>query len=358
MKEGSTGTFSAGAAISSDQAFLFNVRLQEINLLGRGYRLVLNSDFGSRQRNLSVDFTEPYLFDTEVLAGFRAFNWQFEYDDFTRGGTGGAIRFLYPLTGLGFRNLMGFSLEDSRIGLEYRIEQTNIKDVDQFTSPLIRSEQGKSLISSITPRFFRDTSNHPFNPTEGSIQDFSVEIAGIGGDAQFVNVGARVRWYFPIWTSEEWGTVVVTPGARYDYGFGYGGRRELPLFERHFPGGINTIRGFDILSLGPVNTVTDSSGRVLRRDRIGGSQQFISNNELIFPIVESLGIRGVVFFDAGNAFSAARGFEFDEIRMATGGGIRWMSPIGPLRIELGFPLNAKEIDREQMVMFSFGGGVR
>ena len=358
VKEGSTGTFSAGAGISSGETFLFNVRLQEINLFGRGHRLVLNADFGTLRRNFSIDFTEPYLFGTEILAGVRLFNWEFQFNDFTRGGTGASLRFLYPLTALGFQNLMGFSLEDSRIGLEYRIEQTEISDVDQFTSSLIRAEQGTSLISSITPRFFRDTSNHPFNPTEGSIQDFSVEIAGVGGDARFIKAEARVRWYFPIWTSEEWGTFVFSPGARYDYGWGYDDQRELPLFERYFPGGINSIRGFDILSLGPINTVTDSAGRVLRRDRIGGSQQFISNNELIFPIVESLGIRGVFFFDAGNAFSAAEGFMFDEIRLSTGGGIRWMSPIGPLRIELGFPLNARDVDDEQMVMFSFGGGIR
>lgn len=358
VKEGSTGTFSAGAGISSGETFLFNVRLQEINLFGRGHRLVFNADFGTLRRNISVDFTEPYLFDTELLLGVRAFNWEFEFDDFTRGGTGGTIRFLYPLTALGFRDLVGFSLEDTRVGLEYRLELTEIKDVDQFTSPIIRAEQGKSLISSVTPRLFRDTSNHPFNPTEGSIQDFSVETAGLGGDAKFVKFEGRLRWYFPVWQSEDWGTFVITPGATYNYGIGYGDQLELPLFERYFPGGINSIRGFDILSLGPVNTVTDSAGNVVRRDRIGGSQQFVSNNEFIFPIVDSLGLRGVVFFDAGNAFSAAQGFQFDEVRLSTGGGIRWMSPIGPLRIELGFPLNAKDIDDEQMVMFSFGGGIR
>lgn len=358
VKEGSTGTFSAGAGISSGETFLFNLRLQEINLLGRGHRLVFNADFGTLRRNISIDFTEPYLFDTEILMGVRAFNWEFEFDDFTRGGTGGTIRFLYPLTALGFQELVGFSLEDTRIGLEYRLEQTEIKDVDQFTSPLIRAEQGNSLISSLTPRIFRDTSNHPFNPTEGSIQDFSVEVAGLGGDARFVKFEGRLRWYFPIWASEDWGTFVFTPGATYNYGIGYDDQLELPLFERYFPGGINSIRGFDILSLGPVNTVTDSAGRVVSEDRIGGSQQFISNNEVVFPIVESLGLRGVVFFDAGNAFSAAQGFEIDEIRLSTGGGIRWMSPIGPLRIELGFPLNAKKVDDEQMVMFSFGGGIR
>lgn len=358
VKEGSTGTFSAGAGISSGEQFLFNVRLQEINLFGRGQRLVLNADFGQLRRNFSLDFTEPYFLDTEVLAGVRLFNWQFLFNDFTRGGTGGTLRFLYPLTALGFQNAFGFSLEDSRIGLEYRLEQAEISDVDAFTSPIIRAEQGKRLISSLTPRFLRDTSNHPFNPTDGSIQDFGIEVSGIGGNAKFIKAEALMRWYIPVWATEDWGTFVLSPGFHTEYGFGYGDSSELPLFERFFPGGINSIRGFDILALGPINDRTDGAGNLISRDRIGGSQQYITNNELIVPIVESLGLRGVVFFDAGNAFLASEGFDIDEIRMSTGAGIRWMSPIGPLRIEFGFPLNAQEGDDEQMVMFSFGGGIR
>jgi outer membrane protein insertion porin family len=81
----------------------------------------------------------------------------------------------------------------------------------------------------------------------------------------------------------------------------------------------------------------------------------IFNNELIIPLVESLGLRGVIFFDAGNAFSAAEGYDMNEMRLSYGPGVRWMSPIGPLRIEVGFPINRKRGDDEQRVMFSFGG---
>ena len=101
VKEASTGSFSAGAGISSGENFLFNVRLSEINLFGRGQRLVLNVDFGQLRRNFSVDFTEPYFLDTELTAGFSLFKWQLFFDQFTRGGTGAAVRFLYPFTALG-----------------------------------------------------------------------------------------------------------------------------------------------------------------------------------------------------------------------------------------------------------------
>jgi outer membrane protein insertion porin family len=355
VKEASTGAFSAGAGISSGENFLFNVRLSEINLFGRGQRLVLNADFGAIRRNFSIDFTEPYFLDTELTTGISLFNWELLFDEFTRGGTGASVRALYPFSALGWNTLWGYSLEDTRLGLEYRIENAEISDVSPTAATIIRTEQGSSLTSSLTPRLFRDTRNHPFDPTAGSLQDLSFEFAGVGGESKFIKAEARARWYHPFWKSPALGTFVFSLGGNLGYGLGYGERRELPLFERYFPGGINSIRGFRILSLGPRNNVVNFLGQIIRRDPIGGSQQLIFNNEIIFPIVESLGLKGVVFVDAGNAFSASQGIEMDEMRLSSGGGLRWLSPIGPLRIEIGIPLNPRVGDDKQTVMFSFGG---
>jgi len=356
VKEASTGAFSAGAGISSGENFLFNVRLSEINLLGRGWRLTLNADFGQIRRNFSLDLTEPYLFDTQITAGISLFNWRLLFSEFTRGGTGGSVRFFYPLTALGFNDVLGFSLLDSRVGLEYRLEQAEITDVSSIASNPIRAEQGTYLTSSITPRFLRDTRSHPFDPTYGSLQDIGIEVAGIGGESKFIKAEARGRWYYPFYKSQTWGTFVASTGGTFGYGLGYGKYRDLPLFERYFPGGINSVRGFRILSLGPRNIVhQEQPSQGFRRESIGGSQQLIFNNEIIFPIVEALGLKGVTFFDAGNAFSAADGIDFGEMRLAAGGGIRWLSPIGPLRLEIGFPINPRVGDDRQAFMFSFGG---
>lgn len=355
VKEASTGAFSAGAGVASGESFLFNLRLSEINLFGRGQRLVLNADFGAIQRNFSLDFTEPYFLDTQLTAGVSLFNWELIFDEFTRGGTGASIRTLYPFTALGWNSLAGYSLQDTRMGLEYRIEDAEISDVSANAATVIKAEQGTSLTSSLIPRIFRDTRNHPFDPTAGSLQDLSFEFAGLGGESKFIKAEARARFYYPFWKSPTFGTFTFSTGGNFGYGLGYSGRRELPLFERYFPGGINSVRGFQILSLGPRNVVTDEFGNILRRDPIGGSQQLIFNNEIIFPIVESLGVKGVVFFDAGNAFSAAQGIDMGEMRLAAGTGLRWLSPIGPLRIEIGFPINPRVGDDKQAVMFSFGG---
>jgi outer membrane protein insertion porin family len=232
VKEGSTGSFSAGAGVASGESYLFNVRLQEINLFGRGQRLTLNTDYGSIRRNISLDFTEPYFLDTEFTTGVSVFNWQLEFDNFTRGGTGASIRVLYPFTALGWNKLWGISLQDTRFGMDYRIENAQITDVSSAASAQIRTEQGSSLTSAITPRLYRDTRNHPFDPTAGSLQDLSVQLAGLGGDSQFVKVDARLRWYYPFYKSPTFGTFTFMIGGTVGYGRGFGGDSELPLFER------------------------------------------------------------------------------------------------------------------------------
>lgn len=355
VKEGSTGTFSAGAGVASGESFLFNVRLQEINLFGRGQRLVLNTDFGSIRRQFQLSFTEPYLFDSQLSLGVDLFNWELIFDEFTRAGTGAGIRTLYPMTALGWDKLWGYSLEDTQLGLEYRIENADIKDVSFSASQSIWDEEGTSLTSSVTPRIFRDTRNHPFDPTGGSLQDFSVEIAGLGGQSKYIKPESRLRWYVPFYESPRFGTFVFAPGVTFGYGLGYGGQSGLPLFERYFPGGINSVRGFNVRSLGPRDEVFNARGQLVRRDVVGGSQQLIFNNDVIFPIVESLGLKGVVFFDAGNAFRSSQGIQWSDMRMSVGTGVRWLSPIGPLRIEVGFPLNPRVGDDKRAVLFSFGG---
>ena len=88
---------------------------------------------------------------------------------------------------------------------------------------------------------------------------------------------------------------------------------------------------------------------------IGGSTQFILNNEIIFPIVPAIGLKGVVFTDLGNAYTADQVWSWDETRASAGLGARWLSPLGPLRVELGYPLRDKPRDKKSLVLFSFGG---
>jgi outer membrane protein insertion porin family len=357
VKEGQTGALTAGAGFSSADNLLFNARISENNLFGRGQRVVLNADFGSIRQNFIGSFTEPYLFDIPLSTTVDVFRWRLEYDDFTRGGTGAGIRTLYPLTALGYETLFGrFSLEEVRIGAEYRFEDAEITDINDLSPPSVVLEEGRSLTSSIRPIVSRNTLNSLFDPTRGSSQELSVEYAGLGGQSEYIKADAHARFYWPVYKSSLLGTFVYSLGGTVGFGRGERGKsgNELPLFERYFPGGINSIRGFSSRTLGPREPVNNAQGQVRRTDPIGGSTQLIVNNEIIFPIVEQLGLKGVVFFDAGNAWTEQQGYDLGDLRYAAGGGVRWLSPIGPIRIEIGVPLNRKRDEKSSLVLFSFG----
>ena len=357
VKEAQTGAVSAGAGFSSADNLLFNAQIRENNLFGRGQRVVLNADFGSRRQNFTASFTEPYLFDIPLSATVDAFHWRVEYEVFTRAGTGGGVRTLYPVTALGYEKLFGrYSLEELRVGAEYRIESAEITEIDSRSPPSIVAEQGRSLTSSIRPILFRNTLNSLFDPTRGSTQEISIEYAGLGGESEFIRADARARFYWPIYRSSRLGTFVYSIGGAVGYGQGNRGQEgdELPLFERYFPGGINSVRGFRTRTLGPREAVHDAQGRVIDTEPIGGSRQLIVNNEIIFPIVEQLGLKGVIFLDTGDAWSNAEGYDLGSLRYAAGGGVRWLSPLGPIRIEIGFPLDRKRDEKSQVVLFSFG----
>jgi outer membrane protein insertion porin family len=355
VKEGRTGAFSAGAGFSSADAFLFNARVTERNLFGRGQRVVLNGDIGTIRQNFQFSFTEPWFLNRPLAAGIDLFKWSLEFDRFTRGGTGAALRMSYPLERLGIDDFYGMSLERVRAGLEYRIEEAEIRGVDAFAPPDVVNEEGKRLTSSVTPSLQRNTLDHPFDPTSGSRQTLSAEFAGIGGETDFVKIELEGRWFVPAWKLFN-RQFVYSIGGEIDWGLGDSGEtgEELPVFERYFPGGINSIRGFDTRELGPTQSVPrDREGNTFEEE-IGGSQQLILNNELIAPLLPDVGIKGVVFFDLGNAFLAADGIDLGDLRYAAGWGIRWLSPFGPLRIEIGYPLDRRSGESSSVVQFAFG----
>jgi outer membrane protein insertion porin family len=198
------------------------------------------------------------------------------------------------------------------------------------------------------------------------------------------------RWHYPLLKDPKWGgAYVMALGGSLGYGLGLqegsSGERELPLFERYFIGGINSIRGFSDRSLGPrvrncttKTTETGSHTNCAYGDLLGGDKAAVFNAELLFPIADQYGLRGVAFFDLGDSFGtscastsgtmtsdgttttvkksdcANTGFRFADIRRSVGFGARWLSPFGPLRVELGFPLNKQPGDDTSMLGFSIG----
>jgi outer membrane protein insertion porin family len=226
-----------------------------------------------------------------------------------------------------------------------------------FTSPLPSGVQIANLYDSGFTSSSRisihwDTRNNRLFPTKGFFQAAWAEFASsyIGSQNIFNRYGAFSRWYYPIW-----GPLVFKFNG--EIGLIASSQREgVPIFERYFVGGIMDVRGFRPRSLGPRIPVLSRPGpnETIFFFNKGGNKKLIFNAEIEFPIFEKVGIKGVVFTDAGMAYDDGESFSFSGLRHSAGWGFRWFSPIGPLRFEWGLPL-APERDEESIVFeFTIG----
>ena len=326
VRERPTGSFSIGAGYSSSDNFIFTGSISQRNLFGTGKILNLDATLSSKTQRYNLGFTEPWLFDKPISAGIDIFKVTREYADFTRDSNGFDLRFGFPLY-----------KRDTRGYLTYKLEQVEVTDVAANASQLIKDQEGKNMISSITAAVRRDTRDDFFFPTEGSVVNASVEFAGLGGDVNFVKYVLEGVRYFPM----SWDTVLATRGL---VGFlqGYGGK-ESPVYERFYLGGINSLRGFATRSVSPKDPVTN--------ELIGGNSEALLNIEYVFPIFPEQKFRGVIFFDTGNAWDDSF---LNDLRYSAGIGIRWFSPLGPLRLEWGYNMDRKEGEKASQFEFSVG----
>lgn len=343
VREGSTGSFSAGAGFSSADGALFNTRLSEANLFGTGRRLDLNLDFGTERNNFILSLDDRRVADSRLSLGADLLLTERQFVDFDRTLTGGGMTAGYPL-----EELLGERWRDFNAYLKYEYLLVDISNVDDSAAQLIRDSEGNSTASALTPRLVRNTINNPLNPTRGSRQSLSFEYAGLGGDQEYYLFEFRHQSYTPLIKSSN-GDLVFAYRTNLDIGDTYGDTDSFPLFKRFFPGGVNSVRGYKSRRLGP----RDENGQ-----QYGGASEFVNNFELIFPLVNSAGLRGVVFYDLGEAFDDGESIKIDQLRKAYGFGVRWQSPLGPIRLEFGFPVGARDDESDGMVtMFAFGAPV-
>ena len=388
VKEGPTGNFSVGGGYSSGDSFIFSAAIAEKNLFGRGQHVNAAFNLGSQRQDFTLNFTEPYFLDTPLTLGFDGYNTLREYTDFDSRKLGFGLNADYPLKKLGLPFMRlgpgdprynGVDvlyhplIENMRVGLSYNLTREKISNVDGGAPIEIQDADGKSWTSSITPSIAYDSRDHFFNPTEGTRTDLSVKYAGLGGTDSFLKNDLRAKWFYTPFTDPNWGgAYTFAIGGTVGYGMGFAGTTDLPLFERYFAGGINSVRGFKERSIAPfghkcpsgsthknapngVDCVSTSTGASVAAvdsdDPIGGNKLAVANLEFMFPVYESFGLRGVVFFDMGSAFDS---FSIGDLRRSAGFGARWMSPFGPLRVELGFPLKKLKGDDTSVLGFSFG----
>ena len=327
VAEKPTGTFSIGAGYSSVDKLMAQGSLSQDNFMGYGIRLSLSGSFGSTSNTYSLGISDPHFLDTDWTLGGEIYKSEREYDEYDEHRTGGSIRAGHPVT------------RNSKAYLTYRYEQQEILNIAATVDPndpWIYERQ--STLSSITTEWIRNTTDFYQDPTRGGVTKLSLEYAGLGGTEDFVKSKIDHRQFFPLF----WGTVFSIHGET-----GYvvsTNDDEVPITEKFFLGGIRTLRGFKSREVGP----TDGNGNY-----IGGEKMGYFNFEYLFPIYKDLGLKGVLFYDTGNAWTNDEGY-FTDMRNSVGAEIRWQSPLGPLRFAWGHNLSPRDSEKQSVFEFTIG----
>ncbi|MCG6931286.1 MAG: outer membrane protein assembly factor BamA [Desulfofustis sp.] len=331
VKEKSTGQFSIGAGYSSVDNLILMGEISENNFLGLGHRLALSANIGGRSSRFNLAWTDPRVFDSNLSAGIDLFNWEREYDDYTKDSKGGAVRFGHPLWG------------HWRMYESYSYTDTTLTDVAEDASFIIRESQNIPVTSAVKVSFVRDTRDRLYGASEGSRNAFSVKYAGgpLGGDSQFTKAEAASGWYFPMPFKTVY-RIAGEVGQAWENETG-----KLPVYERYYLGGMNSIRGHEYGQVSPIDPKTG--------DRVGGDQNWFVQNELIVPLFKQQGIYGVVFVDVGNAIATEDDNYNRDTAVGTGFEFRWLSPMGPLRLVWGYNPDPLEDEPESVWDFSIGG---
>lgn len=362
VEERPTGTFQLGAGLSSQESFIFQAQVSQENLFGRGQSLQLSIQASGIRQLFNLRFSEPRFLGTQWQSAIDLYNFDFLYQDFGRLSRGGTLMFGYPIG-----DLFGLDIGDSlTASLRYKLEDVSVRpggitgSQQPPSSPLF--EDG--FTSSLRLGVALDTRNNRMFPTRGQFHTASVELADsvLFSENEFLKLDGELRFYRPlIWN------FVLRLNASAGYVTSTSAERPVPIFERYFVGGPETIRGFERFTLGPLQRVPASQDEplgLLRDFHYGGNKKLILTTEIEFPIFAAAQVKGVLFADAGNAFDDGDPFSLrldlfsdDEeryanaLRTSVGFGVRWFSPIGPLRFEWGVPL--QRLQGERPIVFDF-----
>jgi outer membrane protein insertion porin family len=325
VKERPTGFLSIGGGYSSVDKFIATVDLTQGNLFGRGQYLKLKGELGGTSSLYEISFREPWFLDKPISLSTGIYKSTREFIEYNK-------------EAFGFYVGLGTNLSEYwRTDVSYNFERAKISDITVGASPIILDQEGTKTTSSITPTITRDSRDNYLDPSRGSRNSLSVTFAGLGGDNAFIKGAVDSGWYFPL------GRTTFMVRGRFGYAKGLFDKT-LPLYERFYVGGIYTVRGLGFGEAGPKDPATG--------DPIGGTTQLIFNTEYIFPIVSAMRLKGVAFFDAGNSYQDFDNFGY--LRYTTGAGIRWISPMGPIRIEWGYNLDKKPGESSSKFEFAFG----
>ncbi|MFH1459802.1 MAG: outer membrane protein assembly factor BamA [Candidatus Omnitrophota bacterium] len=336
VKERKTGEFSFGAGYSSVDKFIGFVDLTQKNFdllnfptfAGAGQKLRMRMEFGSDKKDYELGFIEPWFWGYPVSVGFNIYSRNRGWDKYDEKRIGGNV-----FVGKEFGEYWGGKLT-------HRYESVRISEVAADASQDIKIEEGKNYISSLTASISHDSRDNIYNPTKGSYNDFSCEYGGgfLGADKDFVKYQTTDSIYFQI--GQKSVLELKTRGGLVE-AFDYS--QDVPVYERFYAGGANTIRGYKERRVGPEGEYGDP---------IGGRILAVFNAEWTYKLAKNL--KWAFFYDLGNVWPNLNEFHWDNLKLkaSIGTGFRVKTPLGPIRLDYGYALNPKEGDSRGRFHFS------
>ncbi|MGE0801759.1 MAG: outer membrane protein assembly factor BamA [Lautropia sp.] len=341
VTERATGSFTFGIGFSSTDKFLVSAQVNEPNFLGTGNTLAVEVNTGETQRSAAVSFIEPYFTPDGVSRSVDLYSRtlnarELGLGDYKLRASGVGLRFGIPYTELDRLNF-GLVYEQNKISPgTSTMPQRYVDHIAHY------GEKSGALLGVIG--WVRDSRDSVLSPTRGRYQRINLEATFPRQDLSYARLTYRHQWYLPL-------TKDYTLALNADVGYGdkLDPDKPYPVFKNFYAGGINSVRGFSPNSLGPRDANDNNP--------IGGRASFAVSAEFLFPLPgtgNDQTIRTFFFLDGGNVFD--RWIELGELRYSVGIGLNWLSPIGPLKLSVGYPLRKRPGDDPQRVQFQIGSG--
>jgi outer membrane protein insertion porin family len=348
VKEKATGSFQLGAGFSSYENFILTGQIAQQNFFGWGQTLSLQVQYSSVRQLGQIQFVEPYFLDTRWTFAFDVYATESLYSSFNRRAVGGNMTWGYELSGLASFWPFARHLEDMRVFGTYTNEYVSVSGDAPFA---LYNQYRSGVTSALRFAWQWDKRDNRLFPTAGFFLNASAEYAPpfLSPSAIFghkLNLFSRYAFDARVYRPVLWGVVAK---AKLTLGLlrNWDANNTVPISENFYAGGINSVRGYRMLSISPTERVPSNPYdpvSPLGTIAIGGNKQVIINLELEFPLIQGAGIKGVLFADAGNVFAPGAWKDPTvpwSLYKSAGFGFRWFSPMGPLRFEWGFPLNRR-----------------
>jgi len=343
VAEGKPGMLTLGASVSSVDGLFGDVSVQHMNLFGRAQKLALRWQFGARVLDYSVSWTTPWVKDKPISFGVDVY-------DTRRLRPYGTSTNAYTDHRVGGRLRLGPRFEDDKyqLNLAYSYEQVNVSNVQDIYQGLIM--EGTSTTSKISAELAVDTRDNIWDPTRGWRNSVSGELSGgpLLGQVNLYKGSLASSFNYKLFSIGDY-PLVWAFSNRFGLLGRYGGTADVPVYERYFLGGQDTIRGYDNNGqVGPPN---------------GGTVFYVFNTELRFPIARERKrtiIQGAFFFDMGNDWnnlndvSMQVGSSTNQLKTGAGFGIRFTTPAFPIRLDWGYGFNHKSGEQVSQLYFTIG----